>query len=130
MTGTARTIGAVVRWIIFAVVLGFVAYALWKQIVQIDWRTVRFRPLPLVAAFVCLALVPPVQLLSYRTLLGAYAHELGLGGEIDGVHPVRPVDRDAREMILDDEGDAHAASLQRSPESTPDAISASISPGS
>ncbi len=75
MSGTGRAVASIVRWIIFVVVLGFVAYALWKQIIQIDWKTVRLRPLPLVGAFACLALVPPVQLLSYRTLLGAYAHQ-------------------------------------------------------
>jgi hypothetical protein len=66
---------ATVRWLLFAVVLGFVAYALWKQIIQIDWRTMRFRPLPIVAATLCLLGVPVVQLISYRTLLGAYAHQ-------------------------------------------------------
>ena len=64
-----------VRWVVFVVVLGFVAYALSKQIVQIDWQNVRFRALPIAAAAVCLLLVPPVQLVSYRTLLGAYAHQ-------------------------------------------------------
>jgi hypothetical protein len=69
------TLGTTVRWTLFIVVLGFVAYALSKQIAQIDWSTVRFRPLPIVGAALCLLAVPPVQLLSYRTLLGAYAHE-------------------------------------------------------
>jgi hypothetical protein len=65
---------AALRWLLFIVVLAFVGYALSKQIAQVDWRDVRFRPLPIALAGLCLLFVPPVQLLSYRTLLGAYAH--------------------------------------------------------
>jgi glycosyltransferase 2 family protein len=44
-----------------------------KQIVQVDWRAIHIRPIPIALAALCLLAVPPVQLLSYRTLLGAYA---------------------------------------------------------
>ena len=54
--------------------LAFVGYALSKQIAAVNWREVHFRPMPIALAALCLLLVPPVQLLSYRTLLGAYAH--------------------------------------------------------
>src|SRR5262245_63857746 len=74
MSESARKTGwAVLKWGLFLIVLGFVAHSLWKQFELIDWSTVRFSALPLVGAFVCLLLVPPVQLISYRTLLGAYA---------------------------------------------------------
>ena len=65
---------SLIRWLLFIVVLAFVGYALSKQIAQVNWRAVHFRPLPIALAALCLLLVPPVQLLSYRTLLGAYAH--------------------------------------------------------
>jgi hypothetical protein len=65
---------SVLRWLVFIVVLAFVGYALSKQIAQVNWREVHFRPLPIALAALCLLLVPPVQLVSYRTLLGAYAH--------------------------------------------------------
>ena len=64
---------SLLRWLLFIVVLAFVGYALSKQIAQVNWRDVRFRPLPIALAAMCLLLVPLVQLLSYRTLLGAYA---------------------------------------------------------
>jgi hypothetical protein len=67
-------IKSTLRWLLFIVVLAFVGYALSKQIAQVNWREVHFRPLPIALAALCLLLVPPVQLLSYRTLLGAYAH--------------------------------------------------------
>lgn len=67
-------IKALIKWGLFAIVLAFVVYALGVQFRQIDWTTVHFRPLPLLLAVGCLLLVPPVQLVSYRTLLGAYAH--------------------------------------------------------
>jgi hypothetical protein len=65
---------SVFRWLLFIIVLAFVGFALSKQIAQVNWREVHFRPLPIALAGLCLLLVPPVQLLSYRTLLGAYAH--------------------------------------------------------
>lgn len=61
-----------IKWALFIVVLALVAHALGKQIAQVEWSAVRFRPWPLLGAFVCLLAVPPVQLLSYRALLGAY----------------------------------------------------------
>jgi glycosyltransferase 2 family protein len=67
------TIVALIKWLLFVVVLGFVVYSLKKQFDQITWSEVHFKPLPVLGAFICLLLVPPVQLISYRTLLGAYA---------------------------------------------------------
>jgi uncharacterized membrane protein YbhN (UPF0104 family) len=69
-----NAIKALIKWGLFAIVLAFVIHSLGQQFKQIDWTTVHFRPLPLLGAIGCLLLVPPVQLLSYRTLLGAYAH--------------------------------------------------------
>ena len=69
-----RFIKSILRWLVFVIVLAFVGYALSKQIAQVNWRAVHFRPLPIALAALCLLLVPPVQLVSYRTLLGAYAH--------------------------------------------------------
>lgn len=68
---------ALIKWGLFAVVLAFVVYALEKQFQQIDWAAVHFRPMPLLLATGCLLLVPPVQLISYRTLLGAYTRAPG-----------------------------------------------------
>ncbi len=65
---------SIVKWLLFVVVLAFVAHSLWSQFAQIDWNAVHFRPLPILMAAACLLLVPPVQLISYRMLLGAYAH--------------------------------------------------------
>jgi uncharacterized membrane protein YbhN (UPF0104 family) len=66
-------LGPIIKWVLFVVVLAFVIHSLVGQFKQIDWSAVRFSPLPIVGAFACLVLVPPVQLISYRTLLGAYA---------------------------------------------------------
>jgi glycosyltransferase 2 family protein len=68
------TIKTIIKWLLFIIVLWFVAVSLGKQFKQVDWTTVHFKPLPILLAAGCLLLVPPVQLISYRTLLGAYAH--------------------------------------------------------
>lgn len=65
---------SIIKWTLFLIVLGVAGYALRQQFQRIDWSTVHFRALPLLLSAVCLLLVPPVQLISYRTLLGAYAH--------------------------------------------------------
>lgn len=64
---------SVIKWSLFLVVLGFVVWSLVIQFRQIDWADVHFRPLPIFGAIACLLAVPPVQLISYRTLLSAYA---------------------------------------------------------
>src|SRR5690242_735353 len=69
-----QAVKALIKWGLFVTVLAFVAISLGKQFRQVEWSTIHFRPLPIVGAVVCLLLVPPVQLISYRTLLGAYAH--------------------------------------------------------
>lgn len=73
MSGKMALVKTIAKWLAFLIVLAFVAHSLARQFVQIDWSQARFRPLPVVLAAGCLLLVPPVQLLSYRTLLGAYA---------------------------------------------------------
>lgn len=67
-------IAAIVKWSLFVIVLIYVGRSLAEQFRMIDWSTVHFKPLPIIGAIICLLLVPPVQLISYRTLLGAYAH--------------------------------------------------------
>lgn len=62
-----------IKWILCLVVLGFVIYYLAQQFRRIDWATVHFNPWYIAAAAFFLLLVPPVQLTSYRTLLGAYS---------------------------------------------------------
>lgn len=62
------------KWLLFAAVLIVAIWSLGKQFKHVDWHSVTIRPLPIAGAFVCLLLVPPVQLLSYRGLLQAYAH--------------------------------------------------------
>jgi len=55
-------------------VLAFVGYALWKQFKQIDFSTLHFAILPLLGSFLFLFAVSSVQMISYRSLLSAYAH--------------------------------------------------------
>jgi uncharacterized membrane protein YbhN (UPF0104 family) len=78
MTTTApatsrSSLTSLIKWILFFIVLAYVIYALKAQFEKITWSQLHFRVLPILGAFVCLLLVPPVQLISYRTLLGAYA---------------------------------------------------------
>jgi uncharacterized membrane protein YbhN (UPF0104 family) len=61
------------KWMLFLLVLAFAVHILVGQFALIDWKTVHFRALPVVGAFLFLLAVPPVQMLSYRTLLSAYA---------------------------------------------------------
>jgi hypothetical protein len=62
-----------IKWILFLLVLVLAARLLAQQFALIDWKTVHFRPLPVVGAILLLLAVPPVQMVSYRTLLSAYA---------------------------------------------------------
>jgi hypothetical protein len=66
---------AAVKWILFLVVLAFVVRALVKQFSEIDFHAVQFQPLALVGAIAAMGMVPIVQLVSYRILLGAYMHQ-------------------------------------------------------
>jgi hypothetical protein len=66
---------AVVKWILFLVVLALVVRALAKQFAQIDFRTVHVQPLMVAMAILSMLLVPIVQLVSYRILLSAYSHQ-------------------------------------------------------
>ncbi|HVT88977.1 MAG TPA: lysylphosphatidylglycerol synthase domain-containing protein [Tepidisphaeraceae bacterium] len=63
-----------IKWALFIVVLIFVGWSLANQFKQIDWGALHFRPSAIALAGMCLLLVPLLQLISYRTLLGAYAH--------------------------------------------------------
>ncbi|WP_428940945.1 lysylphosphatidylglycerol synthase domain-containing protein [Fontivita pretiosa] len=62
------------KWILLLLVLGLVGRALYRQLALIDLATLRFRPAPLLGAVAALLVVPLVQLVSYRVMLGAYAH--------------------------------------------------------
>jgi len=62
-----------IKWVLFLLVLALAVRLLAQQFALIDWKTVHFRPLPVVGAVLLLLAVPPVQMLSYRTLLSAYA---------------------------------------------------------
>jgi len=69
-----KTLIGVVKLVLLALVFGLVGYALWKQWQKIDFSQVTIRPVPLVLSLVALVGVSTVQMISYRTLLGAYAH--------------------------------------------------------
>lgn len=62
-----------IKWVLFLLVLGLACRILAQQFGLIDWKTVHFRAGPVVGAVICLLAVPPVQMVSYRTLLSAYA---------------------------------------------------------
>jgi hypothetical protein len=74
-SGGSSPLLTAVKWILFLVVLVFVVRALAKQFSQIDFRTVHFLPLVIVGSILCMLMVPIVQLISYRILLGAYLHQ-------------------------------------------------------
>lgn len=63
---------ALLRFAIFAAVLGFVGWALVVQFRRVEWSAVSFKPLPVLLATVCLVGVSTVQMISYRFLLAAY----------------------------------------------------------
>ncbi|HEX8342306.1 MAG TPA: lysylphosphatidylglycerol synthase domain-containing protein, partial [Tepidisphaeraceae bacterium] len=62
-----------IKAVLLVAVFALVGYALAQQWKKIDWQTVTIRPWPLVFAFVALVGVSTVQMISYRTLLAAYA---------------------------------------------------------
>ncbi|MBC7785710.1 MAG: hypothetical protein H7144_17925 [Burkholderiales bacterium] len=65
---------ALIKFTLLILVFIYVGRALWTQWQKIDFNTVHIRPLPLVMSFLVLISVSTVQMISYRTLLGAYAH--------------------------------------------------------
>lgn len=65
---------AVVKTVLLLIVFALVGWALYKQWKLIDFSTVTLRPVPLVLSILALVGVSTVQMISYRTLLGAYAH--------------------------------------------------------
>lgn len=71
--GRKRLIG-VAKAVLLLIVLALVGYALYQQWKRIDFEQVSLRPAPLVLSVIALIGVSTVQMISYRTLLGAYAH--------------------------------------------------------
>src|SRR5207237_10718399 len=65
-----------IAWVACAVVLYFVGKALIKQIGEVEWSQVHFRPLPAIAAVGCILGVSVVQLIARWTLLIAYGYHL------------------------------------------------------
>jgi hypothetical protein len=61
-----------IRWALLLLVLGFVGYALWKNVQHIDWQHVHFRPPLILLAALCIAATSSVQLIIFRLLLQAY----------------------------------------------------------
>ena len=70
--GWARLIG----WGVCAVVLWFVIRALWRQFHEVQWSQVDVKPLPAIAATVCVIGVSAMQLVARWTLLIAYGYPL------------------------------------------------------
>ena len=64
---------AILKAVVLFVVLAFVGWALVGQFKRIDWATIEFRAAPVVVATLLLVGVSTVQMISYRSLLGAYA---------------------------------------------------------
>lgn len=63
--------------VLFLLVLTGVGYAIYQQWQRIDFSQVTVRPVPMVLALGMLIGVSTVQMISYRTLLKAYAHAPG-----------------------------------------------------
>lgn len=63
-----------IKLALLGIVFSLVGYALYQQWQKIDFSQVTIRPLPLILSLVALVGVSTVQMISYRTLLGAYAH--------------------------------------------------------
>ncbi len=75
MTREARaSIIGIVKIALLLAVFALVGYALWTQWQKIDFSQVTIRPLPLALSLLALVGVSTVQMISYRVLLGAYAH--------------------------------------------------------
>src|SRR5687768_3969052 len=70
--GRASMIVALIKLILFLIVLGFVAWALAEQFRRVTWEEVHFRPVPLLGAIVAAMGISMTQLLMFRTLLSAY----------------------------------------------------------
>jgi len=64
----------IAKAVLLVLVFALVGYAVYRQWKLIDFSTVTIRPIPLLLSFVALVAVSTVQMISYRTLLGAYAH--------------------------------------------------------
>jgi uncharacterized membrane protein YbhN (UPF0104 family) len=67
------TLIAVLKWVLFLVLIYFVGRALWHQLVLLDWRTIRFSPLPLIGAALALTIVYAARTISFRILLHGYS---------------------------------------------------------
>ena len=74
-TGRARRVfSSTIKLVIFLGILAFVGWALWTNFRQIDFSTITFSILPVVVSMLLLVGVSTVQMISYRSLLAAYAH--------------------------------------------------------
>ncbi|CAN5636701.1 lysylphosphatidylglycerol synthase transmembrane domain-containing protein [soil metagenome] len=60
------------KWLLFIALIIFVGRALWRQIDKLDWRTLHFHPIPLLAAAIVLAIVYAARTISFRILLAGY----------------------------------------------------------
>jgi hypothetical protein len=68
----ARALITAIKWLVCAIVVAYVAYALANHIQRIDWQAVHFNlPYALVAG-ACIVLVTLSQIVAYRLLLAAY----------------------------------------------------------
>ena len=62
----------VLKWALFVALIVFVGRALWRQIEKLDWSTIHFHPIPLIAAALALAIVYAARTISFRILLHGY----------------------------------------------------------
>lgn len=71
---TRTALKSTLKSVLFLLVLIGVGYAIYQQWQRIDFAQVTVRPVPMVLALGMLIGVSTVQMISYRTLLQAYAH--------------------------------------------------------
>jgi len=67
-----RTSLTVAKWLLFAVVLGFVARALGRQIGAVRWDTLTLRPWPLVAALAAVLVAKALTFVPYGIMVGHF----------------------------------------------------------
>ena len=68
----ARALITAIKWLVCAIVIAYVAFALASHIQRIDWRAVHFDLPYALAAGACVVLVTISQIVAYRLLLAAY----------------------------------------------------------
>lgn len=67
-------IPTLIKLVLLLIVFALVGYSLWTQWQKIDFSKITVRVVPLALSMIALVGVSTVQMISYRTLLGAYAH--------------------------------------------------------